>query len=108
MTYSGTVRGSDGANILSFHLQVKNEDGEIVYDQDYMNGVWTMDIVPGFEYWFSAMPNYGAVLRTSNDLAQGSVVEIPKNFDAPTASKTAMNIYYAVAAVLILLLLKKK
>lgn len=108
MTYSGTVRGSDGANIMNFNLQVKNEDGEIVYDKNYTNGVWMIDVQPGLEYWFSGMPLYGAILKTSFDLTQGSVIVIPKNFDAPTFSNTGKNIYYAGGLILLVILNERK
>lgn len=105
MTYSGTVRGSDGAFIKHFHIQVKNEDEEVLWDHDYNGSMWVIDVVPGLSYWFSGMPEYGAVLKTSNDLNQGANVVIPKTFDAPTLSDTGKNIYYGVAGGLILLVL---
>lgn len=105
MTRSGTVRGSDGTLVKQFHIQVKNEDGEVIWDQNYNGSTWTIDVVPGFTYWFSGMPEYGAVLKTAEELSYEIKVVLPKNFDAPTLSDTGKNIYYGVAGGLLLLVL---
>lgn len=80
MTVTGMAQGSDGAIIKNFSVQVSNSSDEIILNQSFDNGSFTLDAIPGYNYWFSGAPIYGGVLVDGSQLVNGSVVKIPINF----------------------------
>lgn len=98
-TVQGTVRGTDLKPIQNFSVQVTNTSDEIILNQNFTNGSYTLDAVPGYHYWFDAPPLYGGVLVDGSQLLNSNVISIPANFMG--ISDTGKNIYYAVALSLI-------